>query len=73
MSDKIETDYGTAEAEWIESKLQWEIKLFPKKLSDRRPLYKKVSDWLYKKNMTHTILQQRNNQLRVVAWNGDRV
>ena len=72
MEDKIDFEpYGNAVAQWNENKQQWEIDLNPKDISMNRPLYGAVSTWLKNKGVSHTILQQRNNQLRVVAWRNE--
>ena len=67
MSNTIETEYGTATAEQLPDNT-WMIDLFPKKIDDRRPLYKAVEKRLRKDGFRTSILQQRNNQLRMTAW-----
>ena len=67
MSNTIETEYGTATAEELPDN-SWMIDLFPKKLSDRRPLYKAVDKRLRRAGFRTSILQQRGNRLRMTAW-----
>jgi len=67
MSNTIETEYGTATAEQLPDNT-WMIDLFPKKIDDRRPLYKAVEKRLRKHGFRTSRLQQRNNQLRMTAW-----
>lgn len=67
--DKMEFEpYGTAVAQWNSKKQQWSIDLSPTDISSRRPLFKALGSWLTEKGLTHSILQQRNNQLKVTAW-----
>jgi len=67
MSNTIETEYGTATAEQLPDN-SWMIDLFPKKIDDRRPLYKAVERQLLRAGFRTSILQQRGNRLRMTAW-----